>query len=523
MPDMLPDFLKGDRDDYYKIPLYVPAVVKRSSSIPKEMRMKIIGECGYNIFNLPAKYVSIDLLTDSGTGVVSDLQKAAMERGDESYAGADSFFRLKATVTDLLGFDYVLPTHQGRGAERVIDTVLINPMVEVDKKRHIDKLIKEKKYTGKELQAEIYKVMDHQDEYYPDVNIPGNTHFDTTVGNIFFSRATPVDLTIDEATDPDIEHPFKGNIDTKKLIDFIERMIKKHGKDNLRKHIPYILLTLTCNSGGGQPVSMKTIKETAEISTKYNLLLFFDVARYSENAYFIKEREEGYQDKTIKEIIKEMFQYADGCYMSSKKDGIVPMGGFIATRHESLYEEFANINILFEGFKTYGGMSGLMMEALSQGLRESADYEYLNDRINNVRYLGEGLIREGIPIVKPIGGHAIFVDGRKFFEGVIPEDKFPAQALVNYLYIESGVRAVEIGAFLKGRNPVTGDNIRPSLDLMRLTIPRRKYNKEHYDVIIKALKYIYENKQKAKGMEVIRETEPKDGIRHFTAKLRFID
>jgi tryptophanase len=523
MSDMLPDFLKGDRDSYYKIPLYIPAAVKRTSSIPKEMRMRVLAECGYNIFNLPAKYVSIDLLTDSGTGVVSDLQKSAMEKGDESYAGAESYYRLKSTVKDLLGFEYVLPTHQGRGAERVIDAVLITPMVEVDKKRHIHRLFNEESYAGKELEAEVYKVMDHQGIYYPDVNIPGNTHFDTTVGNIFYARANPVDLTIDEAKDPDIEHPFKGNIDTRKLRDYIEGVAQKYGMGELRKHIPYILLTLTCNSGGGQPVSMKTIKETADIASKYDLLLFFDVARYAENAYFIKEREEGYKDKSIKDIIREMFQYADGCYMSSKKDGIVPMGGFIATKHESLYEEFANINILFEGFKTYGGMSGLMMEALSQGLRESADYGYLHDRIGYVRYLGEGLIKEGIPIVKPVGGHAIFVDGRKFYEGVIPEDKFPAQALVNYLYMESGVRAVEIGAFLKGRDPLTGENIRPALDLMRLTIPRRKYNREHFEVIIKALKYLHENRQSAKGMEVIRKTEPKDGIRHFTAKLRFVD
>jgi tryptophanase len=518
----LPAFLKSDRDKDYKIPLYVPAVVRKTFGVSKKERIKAIMEAGYNVFSIPAKYISIDLLTDSGTGIISDMQKSAMELGDESYAGANSFFKLRDTICDILGFEYVLPTHQGRGAEKVIDTVLVAPCVEQEKKNNIHNIITKDKLSEETLESRIFDVLDSKGDYYPDVNIPGNTHFDTTVGNLLFVRGKPVDLTIDEAQSPEIEHPFKGNIDTDKLELFIQKVIEKHGKENLKKHIPYVLLTITCNSGGGQPVSMANIKKTAEITKRYGLLLFFDVARYAENAFFIKEREEGYENKSIKEIIREMFSYADGCYMSSKKDGIVPMGGFIATRHKDLYDKFSTVNILFEGFNTYGGMSGLMMEALAQGLKESATYEYLQDRLQNVRYLGEGLMNVGIPIVKPVGGHAIFIDGRKFYEGVIPENQFPAQALVVYLFIEAGIRAVEIGSFLKGRDPVTGENIRPALDLVRLTIPRRKYNRDHYDVVIKSLKYLYEHRNEAKGMDVIADSEPKDGIRHFTARLKFM-
>lgn len=518
----LPGFLKNDRDKNYKIPLYVPTVVRKTCGVSKEERIKAITKAGYNVFSMPAKYISIDLLTDSGTGVLSDVQRSMMELGDESYAGANSFFKLRDTIQDLLGFEYVLPTHQGRGAEKVLDTVLVTPCVDRERKIMIHNIIEKEKLTGEALESKIFDILDSKGKYYPDVNIPGNTHFDTTVGNILFARAKPVDLTIDEAQYPEVELPFKGNIDTDKLELFIQGVIEKYGKENLKKHIPYILLTITCNSGGGQPVSMATIKKTSEIAKRHGLLLFFDVARYAENAFFIKEREEGYGDTPIKDIIREMFNYADGCYMSSKKDGIVPMGGFIATRHEELYNKFSTINILFEGFNTYGGMSGLMMEALAQGLKESATDEYLQDRIQNVRYLGEGLMEAGIPIVKPVGGHAIFVDGRKFYEGVIPENQFPAQALVVYLFIEAGIRAVEIGSFLKGRDPVTNENIRPALDLVRLTIPRRKYNRDHYDVVIKALKYLYDHRDEAKGMDVIRDTEPKDGIRHFTARLKFM-
>lgn len=523
MSDNIPSFLLENRDSVYKTPLYVPTVVRKTSNISKEIRIDAMKSAGFNVFAVPSKYVSIDLLTDSGTGVISDLQKSAMEKGDESYAGADSFYRLKDTITDILGFEFVLPTHQGRGAEKVIDSVLVTPCVNDERKRYINELINKDKLAGDDLRDKIFNVIDSKGEYYPDVCIPGNTHFDTTVGNILFVRAKPVDLTIDEGSDPDVDHPFKGNINVSKLENFIKNMITKYGRENLKKHIPYILLTITCNSGGGQPVSMKNIKDTRAVAERYGLLLFFDVARYAENAYFIKERENDYSNKNIKEIIKEMFSYADGCYMSSKKDGIVPMGGFIATRHEDLYEKFSNINILFEGFKTYGGMSGLMMEALAQGLKESSAYEYLEDRINNVRYLGNGLVEAGIPIVKPIGGHAVFVNGRKFYEDIIDENHFPAQSLVVNLFIEAGIRAVEIGAFLKGRDPVSGENIRPALDLVRLTIPRRKYGRDHFDVVINALKYLYKNRDKAKGMSVIRETEPEDGIRHFTAKLKFLD
>lgn len=514
--DKVPNFLLEDRDANYQAPLYVSKVVTKTKLLSKKERLKKLQDAGYNVFAMDAEGIPIDLLTDSGTGSISDKQLSAMMLGDESYAGASSFFKMKNTINELTGLPYVVPCHQGRGAEKTFDEVMIRPLVRKEQERFTNLL----KNTTKE---QVSQILDGIGNFVPEVYVPGNTHFDTTENLIFYYKATPVDLTIEEAKDSAKIHPFKGNIDLRKLQKFLEDLEKKFGKENVKDHIPYVLLTITCNSGGGQPVSMENIRETSKICKAFNILLYMDVARYAENAYFIWEREESYNKKDIKEIIKEMFSYVDGCLMSSKKDAIVPMGGFIAVRDKELYDNLANANILFEGFKTYGGISGLMMEALAEGLKETADLDYLKDRIALVRYLGEGLKKKSIPIVEPIGGHAVFVDARKFYEGIIPEDQFPAQALTAYLYLESGVRAVEIGNCLKGRDPITGENRKAALDLMRITIPRRRYTKAHMDVVVNALDYLYKNRQKAKGLRILRETEPKIGIRHFTVRFEIAE
>lgn len=510
----IPNFLTEDRDGDYRIPLYVPTVVRATSSASKKDRLRKIEKNGYNVFRLDSKDVAIDLLTDSGTGVISDIQLSKMMLGDEAYAGASSFYKLKDAVNSITGLPYVIPTHQGRGAEKTQNAVMTAPLVLNDLRRLV------KKHSGNFSAEQVCQLIDCKGKFVPEVYIPGNTQFDTTVGHIEFVHATPVDLTIKEGRDAAKNHPFKGNIDTSKLEKFLLDLSDKFGKQKVKDHVPFVLLTITCNSGGGQPVSIANIKKTREICDKYGLSLFFDAARFSENAFFIKEREKGYSSKSIKAIVKEMFSYADGATMSAKKDAIVPMGGFLAVRDKNLYEVMANANILFEGYKTYGGISGMMMEALAQGLDESTEYEYLNDRVSLVRYLGDKLSEKGIPIVKPIGGHAVFVDGRAFYKGIIPEDQFPAQVLTAYLYIESGIRAVEIGSCLAGRDPVTGKNKRPSLDLMRLTIPRRKYGRDHMDVIVKALEFLYKNRNKAKGLKIIESSEPKIGIRHFSCMFK---
>ena len=399
----LPDFLIEDRDDSYKTPLYVPTVVRKTSTMSKKERIKKIQEKGYNVFSLDSRDVTIDLLTDSGTGVISDIQLSKMMLGDEAYAGATSFYKLKDAVTSITGLPYVIPTHQGRGAEKTQNAVMTAPLVRKDQKRILEK------HHGLFKAAEIENVLDCKGEFVPEVYIPGNTQFDTTVGHIEFVHGTPVDLTIDEGRDAAIDHPFKGNVDVEKLKTFMGNLAEKFEKENVKDHVPFILLTITCNSGGGQPVSMENIKATHKIAKEYKVPLYFDAARFAENAFFIKEREKGFADKTIKEIVKEMFDFVDGCTMSAKKDAIVPMGGFIALRDKELYDAMADANILFEGFKTYGGISGMMMEALAQGLDESTEYDYLKDRISLVRYLGEKLTEKGIPIVMPIGGHAVFV------------------------------------------------------------------------------------------------------------------
>jgi len=439
--------------------------LKRSTP---EQRTKWIEEAGYNLFNISSDKVFIDLLTDSGTGAMSDKQWSEMMLGDESYAGASSFYKLKNAINDITGFEYFLPTHQGRAAENVL-------------------------FSAKIKEGNI---------------VPGNAHFDTTKGHIEFRKAHAVDCTIDEAYDTTLDHPFKGNVDLNKL----EAVLKKEPKEN----IPMIIVTITCNSSGGQPVSMQNLRDVKAMADKYGIAVFFDSARFAENAYFIKIREEGYADKTIREIVKEQFSYADGMTMSSKKDAIVNMGGFIGFRNKEDYEAASMFNILFEGYISYGGMSGRDMNALAQGLYEGTEFDYLETRISQVAYLGKKLMDQGVPVQYPFGGHAIFVDAKKFLPNMAKEE-YIAQTLGVELYIEGGVRGVEIGTLLADRDPATGENRYPELELLRLTIPRRVYTNNHMDYVAAALINVFERRQKiTKGFTILKEAPI---LRHFTVLL----
>lgn len=448
----------------YKIKMVEP--IRKSS---KKERERWIEDAKYNLFNLHSDQVFIDLLTDSGTGAMSDRQWSELMLGDESYAGASSYFKLKNAITDITGFKYFLPTHQGRAAENVLFSAMI-------KKGDI---------------------------------IPGNSHFDTTKGHIEFRSATAVDCTIAEAFDTNIDHPFKGDIDMEKL----EKVLKETPKEK----IPLIIVTVTCNSSGGQPVSLKNMREVKQMANQYGIPVFFDSARFAENAYFIKMREEGYADIPIRQIVLEMFQNADGMTMSSKKDAIVNMGGFIAMNDKSLFDRASMYNILFEGFISYGGMSGRDMNALAQGLYEGTDFDYLEARINQVEYLGQKLKESGIPIQNPFGGHAIFVNAKEFLPH-IPKEEFVAQTLAVELYIEGGVRGVEIGTLLADRDPETRENRYPDLELLRLTIPRRVYSRNHMDYIASALTNVYQRRSKIKrGFKIVKEAPI---LRHFTVELK---
>ncbi len=434
----------------------------------REEREQWIKEAKFNLFNLKSEQVYIDLLTDSGTGAMSDKQWSAMMVGDESYAGASSYHTLKNKIKELLGFDYFLPTHQGRAAENVLFSALVK-------------------------EGDI---------------VPGNSHFDTTKGHIEFRKAKAIDCTIDEAFDTEIEHPFKGNIN----IDKLEKTIQEHTPEK----IPFIVVTVTCNSSGGQPVSIENMKEVRKVADKYKIKVIYDSARFAENAYFIKMREKGYENKTIKEIVKEMFSYADGMTMSSKKDAIVNMGGFIALKDEDIFKKATVFNIVFEGFITYGGMSGRDMNALAQGLDEGTEFEYLETRIKQVEYLGQRLTDFGIPVQKPYGGHAIFVNAKKFLPNV-PKEEYIAQTLAIEVYKEAGIRGVEIGTLLADRDPETRENRYPALELLRLAIPRRVYTNNHMDVIAVALKNVFDRRdQITKGYKIVDEAPI---MRHFTVEL----
>jgi len=434
-----------------------------------EQRAQWIEEEGYNLFNLASDRVFIDLLTDSGTGAMSDKQWAEIMMGDESYAGSQSYLKLREVVRNTLGFPYFLPTHQGRAAENVLFSILV-------KENNI---------------------------------VPGNSHFDTTKGHIEFRNAHAVDCTIDEAFDINNLHPFKGNVDLAKL----EEVYKKYPKEQ----IPFCLITVTCNSSGGQPVSMENIKAVKELSDRYGIPLYFDAARFAENAYFIHEREEAYKNKTIKEIVKEMFSYGEGFLMSAKKDGLVNIGGLLGLRNEQLYRACGNMGIIYEGFITYGGLAGRDLAALAQGLMESTELPYLKARIDQVEYLGNKLIEFGIPVQKPIGGHAVFVDALNFLPQV-PREEYPAQTLAIELYKEAGVRGVEIGTLLADRDPETRLDRFPKLELLRLAIPRRTYSYKHLDYVAVALKNIFDRRDEIKsGLEIVWESEI---LRHFTILLK---
>jgi len=453
-----------------KLPYAEPYKIKMVESIKrstKEQREKWIKKAHYNLFNLSSDKVFIDLLTDSGTGAMSDKQWSAMMSGDESYAGSRSFLELKKVVKKITGYKYFLPTHQGRAAENVLFSAMVK-------------------------EGDL---------------VPGNSHFDTTKGHIEFRKATAIDCSIDEAFNTTNQHPFKGNID----LDKLEKIFNENQKDK----IPFVIFTITCNTSGGQPVSIENIKAVSKLCKAYQIPLFFDAARFAENAYFIKTREAGYQDKTIKEISKEIFSYGDGMTMSAKKDGLVNMGGFIALNNEEIYKEATVYNIMYEGFLTYGGMNGRDMAALAVGLDEATEFNYLESRIEQVAYLGRKLTAYGVPVLQPFGGHAIFIDANKFVP-TIPRNEYRAQALAIELYIIGGIRGVEIGTVLADRDPFTRKNRYPELELVRLAIPRRTYSQNHMEYVAAALKNIYDTRDEAKsGYKIIDEAPI---MRHFTVK-----
>ncbi len=447
----------------YRIKMVEP--LRRST---RDERKQWIEQAHYNLFNLRSEQVFVDLLTDSGTGAMSDRQWAEMMIGDESYAGSSSYYKLKDAIRQITGFEFFLPTHQGRAAENVLFSAMIKA---------------------------------------GDI-VPGNSHFDTTKGHIEFRHATAVDCTISEAFDTTLDHPFKGNIDLEKL----EKVFKTYPIEQ----IPMVIITVTCNTSGGQPVSLQNIREVSALAKRYGIKVVFDSARFAENAYYIKKREAGYAGKSIREIVREMFSYGDAMTMSSKKDAIVNMGGFIGFKDEALFREASTYNIMFEGFVTYGGMSGRDMNALAQGLIEGTEFDYLETRISQVAYLGNLLRNAGVPVQYPFGGHAIFVDARRFLPAV-PKEEFVAQTLAVEFYIEGGVRGVEIGAILADRDPVTRENRYPQLEMVRLAIPRRTYTNNHMDYVAASIINVWERRNEIKsGYRILREAPI---MRHFTVEL----
>lgn len=448
--------------------LFEPFRIKMTEPIKvlsREEREKKIREAHYNLFLIRAEDVMIDLLTDSGTGSMSANQWSAIMLGDESYAGATSFYKFEETVKKITGFKYILPTHQGRAAERILFGL-------VAKKGMV---------------------------------IPSNTHFDTTRALIEYNEALALDLVIDEGKKPSLKHPFKGNMDLNKL----EETIKKFGPES----IPLCMLTITNNSGGGQPVSMENIRETKRLLSRYKIPLFIDACRFAENAYFIKKREKGYENKSILEIAQEMFSYADGCTMSAKKDGLVNIGGFLALNDEELAIRAKNMLILTEGFPTYGGLAGRDLEALAVGLNEVLDEQYLAYRIGQVEYLGKKLLEKGIPIIEPTGGHAVYIDAGALLGHIKPEN-YPAQALSVEFYREGGIRTVEIGSVMFGKREEAGRFKPAPLELVRLAIPRKVYTMSHMDYIAEIAGVIKNKADTIRGFKITYEAPH---LRHFTA------
>ena len=447
----------------WKIKMVEP--IRKSTRAEREEWLKA---ANYNVFQLRAEQVYIDCLTDSGTGSMSDRQWSAMMLGDESYAGATSFYKFEETVRRILGLHYVIPTHQGRAAENVLFSFLV-------KEGNV---------------------------------IPGNAHFDTTKGHIEARKAFAIDVTTDDAKDAQLEVPFKGNVSLEKL----EKVLKENPGN-----VPFMVLTVTNNTVGGQPVSMENIKATCALCHRYGVPVVMDSARFAENAYFIKTREPGYADKTIKEIVLELYADADAATMSCKKDAIVNMGGFIATRKEDWYEGAKSFCIPYEGYLTYGGLNGRDLNAVAVGLDENTEFDMLETRIHQVQYLAKKLDEYGIPYQRPVGGHGVFIDADKVLTHV-PKEEFPAQTLTCELYLEAGIRGCEIGYMLADRDPVTHENRFGGLDLLRLAIPRRVYTDNHMDVIAAALKNVYDRREQVTRGVAIEWEAPL--MRHFTVKLR---
>ena len=435
-------------------------------------RDRLIREAGYNVFNIAAESIYVDLLTDSGTAAMSDYQWAGMMMGDESYAGSRNYFHFEKTIKRIFGFEHIIPTHQGRSAENLLFSVSLKE----------------------------------------DDVVPNNIHFDTTKANVLHNKAKPIDLVIDEGFDPKIEHPFKGNMDVKKL----QRAIQDAGPER----VPLVMITVTNNSGGGQPVSMQNIRDTKALVKKYGVPLFFDACRFAENCFFIKEREQGYQDKSILEIAQEMFSYGDGCTMSAKKDGLVNIGGFLGINDDELAQKVSNLLILVEGFTTYGGLAGRDLEAISRGLQEVLNEDYLAFRIGQVRSLAEMLDQAGVPILKPVGGHAVYLNAKEFLPH-IPQSQFPGQALTVELYRGYGIRAVEIGSLMFAeKDPETGETKYPELELVRLAIPRRVYTMMHMNYVAESIIDLYEHRDKIRGLKIVYQAPL---LRHFTARLEEIE
>ncbi len=437
----------------------------------KEERKEILKNAGYNPFLIHADDVLIDLLTDSGTSAMSSEQWSGIMKGDESYAGAKSFYRFENAVKKITGDKFIIPTHQGRAAEKI-----------------------------------LFSVIGGKGKYFA-----ANTFFDTTRANIEFTGAEAFDLLNEIGKHPEIRAPFKGDMD----VEALESFIKKYGREN----IPLVVLTVTNNSGGGQPVSMKNIREVSAICKKNNIPLFLDACRFAENAYFIKLREEGYQNKSVLEICQEMFSYADGSTMSAKKDALVNIGGWLSLNDEELAMKCRNLLIVTEGFVTYGGLAGRDLEAIAQGLEEVVDEHYLQYRIRSIEYLGEKLISNGIPIIEPPGGHAIYIDAKRFAPH-IPVDQFPGQSVTCAIYEEGGIRACEIGSVMFGKYDKNGKLIPAMMELVRLAIPRRVYTQSHIDYVAEVIIEVFKNRDKLKGFEIVYEAPM---LRHFTAKFREIN
>jgi tyrosine phenol-lyase len=436
----------------------------------REEREKAIAEAGYNTFLLRSDDVYIDLLTDSGTSAMSDRQWAGMMLGDESYAGSRNFYNMENAIQEYYGYQYIVPTHQGRGAEHLISQTAIK-------------------------QGQI---------------VPGNMYFTTTKFHQELAGGIFRDVIIDEAHDPESNHPFKGDVD----IDKLETLIKKEGAEN----IAYISLAGTVNMAGGQPVSMGNVKELRKLCDKHNIRILLDATRMLENVFFIQEREEGYADRSIAELLKEFCSYTDGAWMCGKKDHLINIGGWVAVNDPELFDKLRNLVVVFEGLHTYGGLAGRDMEAMARGIAESVHDDHIRSRVGQVRYLGELLTEWGIPIVQPVGGHAVFLNARQFYEH-IPQDQFPAQVLTAELYLDSGIRSMERGIVSSGRDKETGDHHYPKLELTRLTIPRRVYTQSHMDVTAESVRAVYENRKETKGLKMVYEPEY---LRFFQARFERI-